>query len=87
MICSNCKEYAESLNDDRLCEVCDAEAEERRLEIIDLARQQRQVEGAVEIDNNATLSEGNDNGCFVRGWVWADFAGTKFDKEKGTTNS
>jgi len=86
MICTNCKQEADTLPDDRLCEACFADSEERRLEIIELARQQCQVEGAVEIDDDATLSEGNENGCFVRGWVWADFNGTKFDKETGDAN-
>ena len=85
MICSNCKQEAASFPDDRLCEGC-FESEERRLEIIQLARQQRQMEGAVEIDDDAILSEGNENGCFVRGRVWAGFNGTKFDKETGDAN-
>jgi len=86
MICTNCKQEAASFPDDRLCEACFAEAEERRMEIIQLARQQCHVEGAVEIDDDAILSEGNDNGCYVRSWVWADFNGTKFDKETGDAN-
>ena len=56
------------------------------MEIIELAREQREIEGAVEIDDNALLSEGNDNGCYVAAWVWVDFARTKFDKEKGEDN-
>ena len=60
--------------------------EERRLEIIELAREQREQEGAVEIDDNALLSEGNDNGCYVQAWVWVDFAGTIFDKEAHETD-
>ncbi len=82
MLCPKCNQTAEALTDGKLCENCYAESEERRLEIIELAREQREIEGAVEIDDNALLSEGNDNGCYVAAWVWVDFAGTKFDKEQ-----
>ena len=37
-------------------------------------------EGEVEIDH-ALISEGDDNGAYVLAWVWADFAGTPFDKD------
>jgi len=81
MLCSNCNQDAEVLADDGRCVDCRIESEERRFEIIELAREQRQEEG-LEIDNDARLSEGNDNGCYVAAWVWADFAETKFDKVK-----
>ena len=86
MLCSKCNQPANSLTDAGLCEHCHAEAEDRRCEIIELAREQREIEGAVEIDDNAFLSEGNNNGCYVAAWVWVDFARTKFDKEKGQDN-
>ena len=35
----------------------------------------------VEIDQNATISEGDDNGAFVQAWLWVDFAGTDLDKK------
>ncbi len=38
---------------------------------------------AFGVDDNAQLSEGNDNGCYVAAWVWVGFGGTKYDKEKG----
>ncbi len=57
-------------------------AEKRRVEIIELAREQNEIEGAVEIDDDAKLSEGKANGCYVQAWVWTDFADTQFDKEK-----
>jgi hypothetical protein len=63
-----------------LCADCYQNAESRRLQVIELAREQRGEEGAVEIDDCAELSEGNDNGCYVRAWVWVDFDGTKFNK-------
>ena len=81
MLCSNCNQDAEILTEGGLCVDCRIESEERRFEIIELAREQRQEEGLVEIDDDARLSEGNDNGCYVAAWVWADFADTKFDKE------
>jgi hypothetical protein len=81
MLCSKCHQSAEGLTDAGLCEDCYTQAEERRLGIIELAREQHQEEGEVEIDDNAQLSEGDDNGCYVQAWVWADFGGTKFDKE------
>ena len=86
MLCSKCNQSAEVLTDDGRCVDCRIESEERRFEIIDLAREQRQEEGFVEIDDDARLSEGNDNGCYVAAWVWFDFAGTKFDKDKETNN-
>ena len=55
--------------------------EERRKAIIELARAEHQSEGSVEIDDNAELSEGDYNGCYVQAWVWVDFAGTPLDKE------
>ena len=82
MLCPKCNQAANSLTDGGLCENCHTQAEERRCEIIELAREQREIEGAVEIDDNALLSEGNENGCYVAAWVWCDFAGTPFDKEK-----
>ena len=81
MLCSKCNAPADTLNDGGLCEGCRAQAEHRRSDIVDLARAQREQEGLVEIDANATLSEGNQNGCYLAAWVWVDFAGTRFDKQ------
>ena len=50
------------------------------------ANDEPEQEGAVEIDDNALLSEGNDNGCYVQAWVWVNFAGTRFDKEEHETD-
>ena len=80
MLCSKCNQSADGLTDGGLCADCHTQAEERRFGIIELARQQRQEEGLVEIDDSAVLSEGNDNGCYVQAWVWVDFSGTKFEK-------
>jgi hypothetical protein len=56
--------------------------EKRQVAIIELARKQREAEGTIEIDDNAILSEGTDNGCYVQAWVWADFSDTPFDKDR-----
>jgi hypothetical protein len=83
MLCSKCKGSADVLTDKGLCPDCRIDdEEERRFEIIELAREQYQNEGALEIDDSAEISEGTDNGCFVAAWVWLDFADTIFDKEK-----
>jgi hypothetical protein len=34
----------------------------------------------IEIDADARISEGDENGAFVRAWVWVDFSGTELDK-------
>src|SRR5579859_526028 len=81
MLCSKCHQSADGLIDDDLCPDCHLEAQETRSEIIELAREQRGEEGAVEIDDAAQVSEVDDNGCYVAAWVWVDFDGTKFDKE------
>ena len=86
MLCSKCNQSADALTDGGICENCHTQAEERRFEIIELAREQREIEGAVEIDDTAILSEGNDNGCYVAAWVWVDFSCTKFDKQKEEDN-
>ncbi len=87
MLCSKCNQSTDSLTNDGLCDGCHTEAEDRREEIIGLAREQRQEDGAVEIDDDAKLSEGSDNGCYVQAWVWADYDGTKFDKYKEEENN
>lgn len=57
----------------------------RHKAIIELARNEHEVDGEVEIDAGATLSEGDDNGCYVQAWVWVSFGGTPYDKEKEST--
>jgi predicted amidophosphoribosyltransferase len=39
MLCSKCNQAADTLTDSGLCEDCHAQAEGRRFEIIELARQ------------------------------------------------
>jgi hypothetical protein len=42
------------------------------------------TEGETEVDDNAIVSEGDDNGAYVSAWVWVSFAGTRLDKEADT---
>jgi hypothetical protein len=56
------------------------EVETRRVAIVKMAKDQCVSEGLLEVDDNATLSEGDDNGTYVQAWVWVDFTDTPFDK-------
>lgn len=59
------------------------ELQTRTKAIIELARNEYEGDdGDVQVDSNARVSEGDDNGCYVSAWVWVSFAGTEFDKEK-----
>lgn len=59
----------------------DDESEKRRARIIEIAEGMPWVQqGEVEIGNDARVSEGSDNGCYVSGWVWCDFTDTALDK-------
>lgn len=49
--------------------------------ILALARKDRECEGSTEIDDDAEVSEGDDNGAYVQAWVWVEFDGTPLDKE------
>lgn len=53
----------------------------RRKAIVELAIDQHHVDGEVEVDANAEVSEGEDNGAYVQAWVWVDFSGMQLDKE------
>ena len=68
--------------------------DERNDRILDLAREQWHKEGEIEIDddpgealadghtiNIPAISEGDDNGAYVRCWCWVSFEGTDLDKE------
>lgn len=60
----------------------------RHKAIIELARNEHEHDGEVEIDDDAKLSEADDNpdnGCYVQAWVWVSFGGTPYDKEKEST--
>jgi hypothetical protein len=57
--------------------------ENRRQDIIELAREQHcssYEHGHPEIDDDAKVSEGGDNGAYVQAWVWVSFEDTPLDK-------
>ena len=60
----------------------DISKDERNDRIREMAHDFYHREGEIEIDFNAVVSEGNDNGAYVQAWVWVSFAGTDLDKEK-----
>jgi hypothetical protein len=50
--------------------------------VLDLARKDPKVhEGELEIDDNAVVSYGGDNGAYVQAWLWVDFADTSLDEK------
>ena len=52
----------------------------RTQHILDIAREFAR-DGELEIDDqNAVVSEGEDNGAYVLAWMWVDFADTDLDK-------
>lgn len=56
----------------------DAEIEARRQAVVALVKHE---DGVLELDTDARISEGDENGAYVQCWVWVDFAGTPLDKE------
>jgi hypothetical protein len=38
-------------------------------------------EGELEMDENAVVSEGDDNGAYVMTWSWVSFEGSDLDKQ------
>lgn len=73
---------------DNLCEqlnygndTLSPDEEKRRMAIVKLTKSIHCEDGELEIDEDAKLSEGDDNGCYVAAWVWCPFDGTEFDKE------
>lgn len=54
----------------------------RREQILALARKNPNLrEGELELDDNARVSEGDDNGAYIQTWMWVPFDGTTLDKE------
>lgn len=52
-----------------------------RREIVEMARNEYEgYDGDVQVDDNAVISNGEDNGAYVQAWVWVGFGGTRFDK-------
>lgn len=60
----------------------DPEAVARLERIVALAKEQHEIEGKCEIDDNATVSEGSDNGAYVQAWVWVSFEDTELSKSE-----
>lgn len=56
-------------------------SDRRRRRILKLGRATLAREGEQEFDDDAIVSEGNDNGAYLQCWVWVDFGGTELDKE------
>lgn len=48
--------------------------------IRELARNTIEKEGEIEIDSDALVSDGADNGAYVQAWVWVPFNGTALCK-------
>lgn len=49
--------------------------------VLELARSDPRVrEGELEIDDNAVVSWGFDNGAYVQAWLWVSFEGTPLDE-------
>lgn len=52
-----------------------------RREIIEWARNEHEgYDGEVQVDDDAVISHGDDNGAYVQAWVWVSFGGTRMDK-------
>ena len=57
------------------------ELTERENKILELALKQGGFDDDFELDENFCASEGEDNGAFIRCWLWIDFSETELDKE------
>lgn len=56
------------------------EQRERLARIREMAREHER-EGDLELDDEAVVSEGDDNGAYVQMWKWIDFSGTELCKD------
>jgi len=69
-------------------EVNAKEAKAREAEILALAERScafncdHGIEMGDPNDAHVMVSEGDDNGAYVRAWVWVSFEGTSLDKER-----
>lgn len=61
--------------------------EERIKLIVILCHQQHPYDCDPDVADENGISEGDDNGCYVRAWVWVDFSGTDLDKEPSDSGS
>jgi hypothetical protein len=55
----------------------------RRAAIMKLA-EEFEKEGELELDANAKISEGDDNGAYVQMWRWVEFGNTELCKGEGS---
>ena len=53
--------------------------QERKQCIVALA-QERYGSDEIEVDDDAEVHEGDENGAFVQAWVWVPFYDTELDK-------
>lgn len=57
------------------------EEELRELKIRRLAHGSSMLrDGELELDENAKISEGDDNGAYIQTWMWVSFEGTVLDR-------
>lgn len=56
--------------------------DERATGIRELAMERYSRGGDLEIEPDAIVSEGDDNGAYVLAWKWVDFEGTEFHKPR-----
>lgn len=79
-------DYAAAWEADQELKAKDAKA--REAEILAVASQSSafNCDHGVEMgdpnDAHVMVSEGDDNGAYVRAWVWVSFAGTSLDKDE-----
>ena len=76
----------ETMKSNLTCTVPPPSPKERTNYIISLARKLITPNGSNESDisidiGETQISEGSDNGAWVRAWVWVDFTDTVLDKE------
>ncbi len=46
-----------------------------------LAKLTLEKEGELEIDDDAVVSESDENGAYVQAWAWVSFSGTPLTKD------
>ncbi len=65
-------------------DVCNITKDEHRDQAIrELAETKRRSGVEIEFNEGCPVSEGDDNGAYVLGWVWVPFAGTALDTDTG----
>lgn len=64
-----------------------SERSDRHKGIVAMAQDKYAREGELEIDDDALVSEGGDNGAYVQAWRWVEFDGTPLDKRGAKVDS